>query len=42
VGDDTIFLYAEFDEYDPAVGRELTAEYGAFEANTIYEKPLSD
>jgi GNAT superfamily N-acetyltransferase len=34
------FLYVGFEEYDPELRSELAVEFGASEANTIYEKQL--
>ena len=38
----TTYLYAEFDEYRPALRDALKERVGAFSANTIYEKSLSE
>lgn len=39
---DVRFLYAGFVEYDPHLREELKERFGAFEANTVYEKSLTD
>lgn len=38
----TTYLYAEFDEYRPALRDALKERVGAFSVNTIYEKSLSE
>lgn len=41
-GSGTTYLYVEFEEYRPALRDALKEQVGAFSANTIYEKSLSE
>jgi amino-acid N-acetyltransferase len=41
VGEDTIFLYADFDEYSEELRDILKEKFNAFEVNTIYEKNIT-
>lgn len=40
VDSETVFLYAEFEEYSKELRDKLKEKFNAFEVNTIYEKKL--